>query len=124
MTPAEAIPKTIKVFQKTRYQKLRTETEAQIRASFSHSIHRDNTARRKRPAFAGISSPSLKSCKNKDLLAGAAGFKPLHIRIGICPDSQPGGQDSNLRISNRAALLTNLRPCSLHIKIRPVGGAG
>jgi hypothetical protein len=49
MTPAEAIPKTIKVFQKTRYQKLRTETEAQIRASFSHSIYRDNTARRKRP---------------------------------------------------------------------------
>ena len=75
MTPAEAIPKTIKVFQKTRYQKLRTETEAQIRASFSHSIYRDNTARRKRPAFAGISSPSLKSCKNKDLLAAAAGFK-------------------------------------------------
>jgi hypothetical protein len=45
MTPAEAIPKTIKVFQKTRYQKLRTETEAQIRASFSHSIYRDNTPR-------------------------------------------------------------------------------
>ena len=111
MTPAEAIPKTIKVFQKTRCQKLRTETEAQVRASFSHSIYRDNTARRKRPAFAGISSPSLKSCKNKDLLAAAAGFKPLHIRIGICPDSQPGGPGArtrNLRISNRAALLTNL----------------
>jgi hypothetical protein len=75
MTPAEATPKTIKVFQKTRYQKLRTETEAQIRASFSHSRYRDDAARRKRPAFAGISSPSLKYCKNKDLLAGAAGFE-------------------------------------------------
>jgi hypothetical protein len=32
----------------------------------------------------------------------------VHIRIGICPDSQPGGQHSNLRILNRAALLTNL----------------
>jgi len=26
--------------------------------------------------------------------------RPLHIRIGICQDSQPGGRDSNLRISN------------------------
>jgi hypothetical protein len=56
MTPAEAIPKTIKVFQKTRYQKLRTETEAQIRASFSHSIYRDNTARRKRLSILKTSS--------------------------------------------------------------------
>ena len=31
---------------------------------------------------------------------GAAGFEPLHIRIGICQDSQPGGRDSNFRISN------------------------
>ena len=30
----------------------------------------------------------------------AAGFEPLHLRIGIHQDSQPGGQDSNLRISN------------------------
>ena len=35
-----------------------------------------------------------------DWLVGAAGFEPLHIRIGICQDSQPGGRDSNLRISN------------------------
>jgi hypothetical protein len=35
-----------------------------------------------------------------DWLAGAAGFEPLHIRIGIRQDSQPGGRDSNLRISN------------------------
>ena len=83
MTPAEAIPKTIKVFQKTRCQKLRTETEAQVRASFSHSIYRDNTARRKRPAFAGISSPSLKSCKNKDWLAEAAGFEPAHLDLQV-----------------------------------------
>ena len=34
-----------------------------------------------------------------DWPAGAAGFEPLHIRIGICRNSQPGGQDSNLRIS-------------------------
>ena len=35
-----------------------------------------------------------------DWPVGAAGFEPLHIRIGICQDSQPGGRDSNLRISN------------------------
>ena len=35
-----------------------------------------------------------------DWPVGVAGFEPLHIRIGICQDSQPGGQDSNLRISN------------------------
>ena len=35
-----------------------------------------------------------------DWLVGAAGFEPLHIRIGICQDSQPGGRESNLRISN------------------------
>ncbi len=27
-----------------------------------------------------------------DWPVGAAGFEPLHIRIGICQDSQPGGQ--------------------------------
>ena len=26
-----------------------------------------------------------------DWPVGAAGFEPLHIRIGICQDSQPGG---------------------------------
>jgi hypothetical protein len=26
-----------------------------------------------------------------DWLVEAAGFEPLHIRIGICQDSQPGG---------------------------------
>ena len=35
-----------------------------------------------------------------DWLAGAAGFERLHIRIGICQDSQPGGRNSNLRIPN------------------------
>ena len=35
-----------------------------------------------------------------DWPVGAAGFEPLHIRIGICQDSQPGGRDSNLCISN------------------------
>ncbi len=35
-----------------------------------------------------------------DWPVGAAGFEPLHIRIGIRQDSQPGGRDSNLRISN------------------------
>jgi hypothetical protein len=35
-----------------------------------------------------------------DWPVGAAGFEPLHIRIGICQDSQPRGRDSNLRISN------------------------
>jgi hypothetical protein len=29
----------------------------------------------------------------------AGGFEPLHFRIGIREDSQPGRQDSNLRIS-------------------------
>ena len=28
--------------------------------------------------------------------AGAAEFQPLHIRIGICQDSQPGGRNSKL----------------------------
>ncbi len=50
-----------------------------------------------------------------DWPVGAAGFEPLHIGIGISPDSQPGGQDSNLRISNRAALLPDRR-------LHPVGG--
>ncbi len=35
-----------------------------------------------------------------DWPVGEAGLEPLHIRIGICQDSQPGGRDSNLRISN------------------------
>ncbi len=32
-----------------------------------------------------------------DWPVGAAGFEPLHIRIGICQDSQPGVRDSNTR---------------------------
>ena len=35
-----------------------------------------------------------------DWPVGAAGFEPLHSGIEIRQDSQPGGQDSNLRISN------------------------
>ncbi len=34
-----------------------------------------------------------------DWPVGAAGFEPLHFRIGIGQDSQPWGRDSNLRIS-------------------------
>jgi hypothetical protein len=53
-------------------------------------------------------SDPISSALEIDCPVAAAGFEPLNIRIGICPDSQPGGQNSNLRISNRAALLTNL----------------
>jgi hypothetical protein len=35
-----------------------------------------------------------------DWPVGAAGFEPLHIRIGIRQDSQPGGRNSSLRLSN------------------------
>jgi hypothetical protein len=33
-----------------------------------------------------------------DWPVGAAGFEPLHSRIGICQDSQPRRRDSNLCI--------------------------
>src|SRR3979490_1304340 len=36
-----------------------------------------------------------------DWLAGAAGFEPLHLRIGIRHDSQLGAGDSNMRISTK-----------------------
>jgi hypothetical protein len=35
----------------------------------------------------------------RDWLAEAGGFEPLHCRIEIREDSQPGRQDSNIRIS-------------------------
>jgi hypothetical protein len=35
-----------------------------------------------------------------DWPVGAAGFEPLHIRIGICQDSQPGGRDSKLELAH------------------------
>ena len=57
---------------------------------------------------AAMNADSIQYALETDWPVGAAGFEPLHIRIGICQDSQPGGRDSNLRISNRAALLTNL----------------
>ncbi len=41
-----------------------------------------------------------------DWPVGAAGLEPLHIRIGIRQDSQPGGRDSNLR--------------NLELKARPI----
>jgi hypothetical protein len=41
-----------------------------------------------------------------DWPVGAGGFEPLHLRIGIHHDSQPGGQDSDLRISNCSAEAT------------------
>jgi hypothetical protein len=46
------------------------------------------------------SGSAIPNALETDWLAGAAGFEPLHIRIEICQDSQPGGRDSNLRISN------------------------
>jgi hypothetical protein len=55
----------------------------------------------------------------EDSQPGAAGFEPLHLRIEIYHDSQPGGQDSNLRISNcsaEAALfnkVSGVRPTTL-----------
>lgn len=52
-------------------------------ASFSHSRYGDATARRKRPAFARISSPSPTQRKNKDLLAGARGFDPWHLDLQV-----------------------------------------
>ena len=52
---------------------------AQIRASFSQARDRDDTARRNHPSFVGISSPSLKSCKNKDWLAGVGGFELANL---------------------------------------------
>jgi hypothetical protein len=39
------------------------------------------------------------SAQRPDWLAGAGGFEPLHFRIGIRQDSQPGRRDSNLCIS-------------------------
>ena len=49
---------------------------------------------------AAMNADSIQYALETDWPVGAAGFEPLHIRIGICQDSQPGGRDSNLRISN------------------------
>jgi hypothetical protein len=42
---------------------------------------------------------SLIDAQRPDSPAGAGGFEPLHFRIGIRQDSQPGRRDSNLCIS-------------------------
>ena len=49
---------------------------------------------------AAMNADSIQYALETDWPVGAAGFEPLHIRIGICQDSQLGGRDSNLRISN------------------------
>ncbi len=51
---------------------------------------------------AAMNADSIQYALETDCPVGAAGFEPLHTRIGICPDSQPGDQDSNLRISPTA----------------------
>jgi hypothetical protein len=45
-----------------------------------------------------MNADSIQYALETDWLAGAGGFEPLHFRIGIRQDSQPGRQDSNLCI--------------------------
>ena len=65
-----------------------------------NSAHGDQLISTKPRGTARFLSDFIFDAFETDWLVGAAGFEPLHIRIGICQDSQPGGRDSNLRISN------------------------
>jgi hypothetical protein len=65
-----------------------------------NSAHGDKSQICEMPRYRALfTRHSLIDAQRPDWLAGAGGFEPLHFRIGIRQDSQPGRRDSNLCIS-------------------------